>query len=418
LTTFAIGQGSVQILNLFAGFLLIRWLSVSDYAAYSLVTGFQGTVGVLVELGLGGSIIALLAGRTDPSAVGRYIRSTRHHRNRFFLLLLPVIAAAFALLTFRQGWSGSLTVIFLAAILVTIYFQSLATYYSVPLLVHQRLNLYYRTPAMLGAARLAVYLVLKAASLLSYVTAVFVSTLATLAQGWFYKQQSAPHVVEPAEPDPATNREVLDYIRPLIPSTLFFAFQGQITILLISWFGQTQSIAEVGALGRIGQLSVMLGAFNGVVIAPFIARTSRKMLSRRYCQVLAAAFATSLALLSTAILFPQLFLWLLGNKYEHLEQELGWMMLGACLSYVTSVMWTMHSARKWIFHWGVWSYIAAVIVTQVAGIVFMDLGNTRNVILFSVYSASATLLVQAGWGAAGFVSERHMEPQTETQLTA
>jgi O-antigen/teichoic acid export membrane protein len=416
LTSFAIGQGSVQALNLFAGFLLIRWLSLNDYAAYSLVTGFQSIVGVLVELGLGGSIVALLAGRSDPSVIGRYIRSARHYRNRLFLILLPAIAVAFPLLARRQGWNWSPTFILLLAILVTLYFQSMATYYAIPLLVHQRLGPYYRTPAALGAVRLALYFVLQLVSLLTYVSAVFVSSITMLAQGWFYKQQSAQQVLERAAPDADINREVLGYIRPLIPSTIFFAFQGQITILLISWFGQTQSIAEVGALGRIGQLFVMLGAFNNVVIAPFIARTPRELLARRYCQVVAGALGASLALVGAAVLFPGLFLWLLGRKYEHLEAELGWMMLGACASYVTSVMWTIHNARKWIFRWCVWTYIAAVISTQIAGLVFMDLASTRNVILISVYSTAATMLVQVAWAIAGFVWERRTGAQPEQPL--
>src|SRR5687767_11972262 len=80
---FITGQGSLQAVNLLAGFLLIRCLDVDNYALYSLTTGFQGTVGVLAELGLGGSIVALLAGRTDPTNVGRYLRSTTHYRDRF-----------------------------------------------------------------------------------------------------------------------------------------------------------------------------------------------------------------------------------------------------------------------------------------------------------------------------------------------
>jgi hypothetical protein len=49
-----------------------------------------------------------------------------------------------------------------------------------------------------------------------------------------------------------------------MPATLFYAFEGQIGVLLISWFGKADTIAEVGALSRIPQISVLLGAFNTV----------------------------------------------------------------------------------------------------------------------------------------------------------
>jgi O-antigen/teichoic acid export membrane protein len=415
LTAFFVGQGLVQVLNLATGFLLVRWLTVNDYAVYSLVTGFQGSVGVLVELGLGSSLVALLAGRTDPHVVGGYIRSTRHYRNRFFLILLPVIVVAFPVLTFRQGWGMPLTAGLLAAILVSLYYQSWASYYAVPLLIHQDLALYYRTPSFLGAARLAVSLVLHFAALLTAMVSVWLSALSTVAQGWFYRRHAAPHIVEPGESDPVKNREVLRYIRPLMPSTIFFAIQGQISILLITWFGKEHSIAEVGALGRIGQLFVMLGAFNSVIIAPAIARVSRLLLLRRYSQVLAGALLISAVLIGSALAFPDAYLWLLGHKYEHLRGELAWMMVSSCIGYLTGVLWTMHSARKWIFTWGVWTYIGSVVLTQIAGLVFMDLSTTRNVILFSVFSSLATLLVQVAWGISGFATRA--ESRTEHSHT-
>lgn len=405
----------VQILNLATGFFLIRWLRVDDYAMYSVATGFQGTVGILVELGLGSSIVALLAGRTDPQVVGGYIRSTRHYRNRFFLFLLPVIFVAFPVLTLRQGWGFPLTAVLLAAILVSLYFQSWASYYAVPLLIHQELALYYRTPSLLSATRLGVSFLLHLLSLISAVASVWLSTLSTVAQGWFYREHSAQHIAEPRESDPAKNREVLNYIRPLLPSTIFFALQGQISILLITWFGKENSIAEVGALGRIGQLFVMLAAFNSVIIAPAIARVSRRLLLRRYSQVLAGALVISGVLVGSALVFPDAYLWLLGHKYEHLRGELAWMMVSSCIGYLTGVLWTMHSARKWIFTWGVWTYIGSVVLTQIAGLVFMDLSTTRNVILFSVFSSLATLLVQVAWGISGFATRA--ESRTEHSHT-
>ena len=405
LTAFFVGQGLVQVLNLATGFLLVRWLTVNDYAVYSLVTGFQGSVGVLVELGLGSSLVALLAGRTDPHVVGGYIRSTRHYRNRFFLILLPVILVVFPVLTFRQGWGMPLTAGLLGAILMSLYFQSWASYYAVPLLIHQDLALYYRTPSLLSAARLAISFVLYLVTLLTALASVWLSALSTVAQGWFYRRHAAPHIAEPRESDPAKNREVLRYIRPLMPSTIFFALQGQISIYLISWFGKENNIAEVGALGRIAQLFVMLGAFNGVIIAPAIARISRLLLLRRYCQVLAGALLISAVMIGAALIFPGAFLWLLGHKYEHLRGELAWMMASSCIGYVTGVMFTMHSARKWIFTWGVWTYIGSVVLTQIAGLAFMNLNTTRNVILFSVFSSLATLLVQVAWGIVGFLGK-------------
>jgi O-antigen/teichoic acid export membrane protein len=414
LAAFVVGQGLVQALNLATGFFFVRWLTVQDYAAYSLVMGFQGTLGILVELGLAGSITALLAGRTDPIAMGRYVRSARHFRNRFFVILLPIILVLFPVLAHRQGWSWLLTANLVAGTLIALYFQGMASYYSTPLIVHQQLCRYYQTSTLAGAARLVCSFVLQLLALLTAPVAVWINSLATLAQGWLYKRQSAKLAIEPSTADPATNREVLDYIRPLIPSSIFFAFQGQIVIFLISWFGQARNIAEVGALGRIGQLFVMLAAFNGVVIAPLVARLSREMLARRYVQILGGAALVAGGLMSVSLFAPGLLLWILGAKYAHLQAELGWMMLSASVTYITGVMYTMHAARKWVFSWAVWMYIAVVLIVQLCGIAFMDLSTTRGVLHFAAITAIATIAVQVIWAVYGFLFHEENSPAPMT----
>lgn len=399
---FAIGQGSLQAVNVISGFLLIRWLSVDSYAKYSLTTGFQGTIGGLAELGLGGSIVALLAGRTEPPLVGRYLRSTKHFRDRFFLALVPVIIVTFSILAHRQGWEWPVIGIVVSAVLFALYFQTSAICHSVPLVIHRKLRIYYQTPTLLGFGRLLLYLILHWISALTSTAAIWVSSLMSAAQAWIYRRNSREHWIEPPNADSDTNREVFNYIRPLIPSTVFYALQGQITILVISWFGENQSIAEIGALGRIGQLFVMLGAFNSVMVAPFIARTPWQMLPARYAQIICGAVVVSLALMGLSLLAPDWLLLLLGDNYRHLDQELAWTMATACIYYLTGVMWTIHSAKKWVFSWTAWVQIGAVLSTQICGVIFMDLSTTQNVLAFSLFSAIAAFAVHILWGIYGF----------------
>jgi O-antigen/teichoic acid export membrane protein len=102
---FLAGQGSVQVLNLVSGFLLLRWLSVEAYAQYSVAFGFQNTLGILVDLGISGSIVALVGDRgSDKEIVGTYIQSAKHFRNRFFAVIIPLAAIAFPLVTSKHNW--------------------------------------------------------------------------------------------------------------------------------------------------------------------------------------------------------------------------------------------------------------------------------------------------------------------------
>lgn len=399
---FVLGQGLVQFLNLITGFLLIRWLSVNEYAAYSLVSGFQGTVCVLVELGLGGSIVALVAGRTDKHMVGGYIRSARFYRNRFLLFMVPAIAITFAMLAARQGLDPWMIALLLTGILAALYFESWTAYYTVPFLIHQELRRYYRTQAITSGFRLAGSAILHVASVLSAWVAVIVNTTAIAIQGWVYRRDARRHIVEPLRADPLKNREMLDYIRPMIPGTIFFAIHGQLTVLLISCFGKSQEVAEVGALGRLGQMFLLLTAFNSVVIAPNIANISRERLALRYVSFLVGAIAVCLTLMTLTLWQPEALLWIIGPTYMHLKIELAWSIGASCLAYICSVMWTMHAARKWTFGWCVRAYIMIVVAVETCGIAFMDLSSAAGVIRLSVYAALATLVVLIAWSIHGF----------------
>ena len=80
------------------------------------------------------------------------------------------------------------------------------------------------------------------------------------------------------------------YLSPLLPSIAFNAFLGQITIFIASYFGKSQNIAEVSALGRLSQIFVFLATFNSVIVAPYSAKCDASLRSRRYWQLLEMGF--------------------------------------------------------------------------------------------------------------------------------
>lgn len=410
---FFLAQGSVQALNLLAGFLLIRWLSVEQYAIYALVVGFQGTVGILVEMGLGASLTGLLAGRTEKATVGGYIRSAKHYRNLIFLFGVPLFATAFAVLFLRQGWGWGLGIGLFIALLANTFFLSWTKYYSVPFLIRQDMFGLYRLQTIFGALRLLGCWFLQIGGVIGALVVVWLTALSTAVMGWTYRKQAAPLVDEPKGTDPEKNREVLNFIRPLVPATLFFAFQGQIGVFLISWFGNVETIAEVGALGRISQIFILLGAFNTMVVAPYIAKTPQHLLLRRYLFFLSGAVALGTCVVCAGFLLPGIFIWLIGPNYSHLSSDLGLLLLASCLNLVSGLMWSMHSARKWVFGWGVWFYIAITILVQLACIKLVALETVTGILVFSIYTALALFAVCLVWAFAGFRKDRRVESESQ-----
>jgi hypothetical protein len=406
LLSFFIGQPAVQFLNLITGFLLLRWLDVREYAMLGIATAFQMTVNQLTDVGFSGSIVALSGSRGhDPDVLGTYLRSARHWRTRVQTATLVVAAFAFPLVTWNQSWSPTVKALLFGSIALGVFFQGW-TMYGSPLLVHRSLRQYYTPQIQSALLRLLLCAVLHEVGILPAWLAAMLSALALGFTGFSYRRSSHPFLNEPIESQPAANAEMLRYLSPLIPGVAFVALQGQLLVGISSIFGATQNIAEVSALGRIGQLFLILGAFNSVFIEPYIARVSAELLPRRYFQILGVALTICAAITFIGFTFPQPLLWLLGKNYAGLQAEIGWVVLSGCLAYLGGVLWSMHAARRWIFWWVSIVYIISILITQFICVMMMDLSQTRSVIFFGLITTLLALLLQASVGMCGLISDR------------
>ena len=404
IVSFLIGQGSVQLINLISGLLLLHWLSVEAYAQFSVAFGFQCTLNNLVDMGCSGSIIALIGERTsDKDVAGNYIRSAKYIRKQFILILVPLSAIAFVIITFKQNWGWTTQLLLFASIANYLFFEGWAAYYSVPLIIHQKIKPLYKFQAISSCVRLTLCFSLYLGSALSSWAAAWSNSSVVIVQGLLFRENTKRLINEPLKSSPKINREMWHYLLPLIPGIIFAAFQGQISIFLITLFGQTKNIAEVGALGRIGQLFFILSAFNGVVISPYIAKLPRQHLAHRYFQILGISIVISTVLCVCSFFFPQPLLWVLGSKYYHLAHEVKWVVIGSSINYIGSVMLTMQSARKWVYWWAGFAYIGMVLVTQVICLTTMDLSTTINVIYFGIITTLAVIFVYIITAIYGFV---------------
>lgn len=407
LLKFFLGQGVIQALNLVTGFALVRWLSVEDYAQFGVVFGFQITLAMFVDLGFSGCIVALVGSRGDDRAVlGRYVATARSLRLWSMLVVLPIAAAAFAWIGSRQGWPWIVQLALFATIVAGLSCEGLMAWNGAPLLIHQRLGTYFRAPAEAAAGRLAACSLLRVTGVLSVIPLCCINVLTSAWTGLRYRNAARLHFDPTLPADAATRTEMLRYLGPLIPGLVFTAFQGQILIFLSSVFAGTQQIAEVTALGRLGQLFVLLSAVNGTLIAPYFAKLPSVLVPGRYLQLLLGAAALCALLAALAFVFPGPLVWLLGPSYAQLRPEIGWTMLGAVTSFFATVMWAVNSARQWIFWWSSLVYIVAVTLGQAGWLWAFGAGTTRSLLLLAIFTNVLIFFVHGSAAFAGLRREK------------
>ena len=417
LTGFLFGQGTLQGVNVLAALFLVRALSVEHYAQFSLAFGFQTAVSLLMDLGYTSTIVPLVGDRlNDRACVGRYLRAAKQLRDSAFWILSPFGAIVFLSIMHKHHWSWTTQTVLLLSVLLSLYSSGPVSYYSAPLFLYGRLREFYVPQSLTGIARLAIYIILRIVGGLNACTAAGLSALNVLFNAIFLRKRARLYVEWPENNEPAVNREVLNYILPAIPTFIFAAFQSQIALFLINAFGQTVNVAEVAALGRLGQLFMVLTTFNLIIIEPRIARLKREKLIRTYLQLILLACSFCLSIVILAFAFPAPLLWLIGPKYSGLGNIVGWVVLTGCLNYVANLIWIMNRSRKWIFWRGTILEIVSMLLVDVCFVIFWGVRDTRHAIFFTLASSISAVCTHTYIGVYGFLKGERSMPENSSSL--
>ena len=351
--SFLAGQGAVQLLSAIFGFVVVRSLAPEAYAQFSLALAFQNTATSLMDLGYAGTIIPLVGDRFENvQVVGSYVAAAKHHRDRIFLSFSPIVAVIFFFLGYRHHWSWSIQVLLVLSILIHLYFSGRVSYYSVPLVLRGQLNKLYVPQVVSGAFKCVAPVLMAPLGALNAWTASMLNGGMQVFNSLKLRKTSRPYSSEPDKSDPVINHEMMRYVLPAIPAIVFWAFQSQISLYLITLLGKTNGMAQVAALGRLGQLFGILTAFNLIVIEPRIARLTRERLPTEYLRLVGVASLAGGLFTILSFRFPHYLLWFLGSQYQDLSSEVGWVVLAACINYIAGVIWIMNRGRRWLFWTG------------------------------------------------------------------
>jgi hypothetical protein len=395
LLAFLAGQGSAQSLNLVAGFFVLRWLDIGSYARYGLTYGFQSTANLLIDLGFSATIIALVGHRIeDRKVIGNYVRAGRQLRLRMLAAVMPIAGIVFLFMTHRLHWGAASEIGLLLSIFVSIYFSGLQAYYGSAFIVTRRLGTYYRIQLYASVGRLVGCAILHLAGHLDAMTAVWINAAGVVGAGLAYKKLSSQLMDEPLLPSPPVVRQMLRYVMPNIPGVIFYAIEGQIAVFLIAILGQNKNVAQVSALARLGQLFILLSAFNTMVVEPWFARSSEKQVLPRYFAAVGGAVCFSVLCVGLSVVCPGCWLWILGKNYQNLNLELTWSILGNCVGYLAAITWTVISARRLIYWSSTFLIIGLNLAAEIAFIVFVGVPTTLRAIQFGFVGALAALIAQ------------------------
>jgi hypothetical protein len=170
--------------------------------------------------------------------------------------------------------------------------------------------------------------------------------------------------------------------------------QGQISIFFLSLYGLTSSIAEVGALSRLGQIIGLFMMLNAFLIQPYFARIEQKSVyisSVRF--VIAMLFAFCLVIMISAYLVPGWWLFVLGEKYAGLQRELPLAIVGPLLTLLGGSLYTMVIARN-VTRGQFW-YIIVGIASQLMFISKFSVQTTFDALILNMLPSVGYIVMQS-----------------------
>ncbi len=397
----------VQVLGFSSGILIINSLSKTDYSYYLLANTMQFTMDLMADFGItiglnsiGGKIWQDRTKFSQLIATAFAIR--RYLLTASIIVVLPIL---FVLL-FNNGASLPTIILLTCAVLLELQFYSTNKILGIVPRLNSNINLIQKLDFILALTRL--FGLLGAYLLgINVVIATFCSTFASGIYSLLLSRWIRDKIDLHSSIDIEYRSQIIKLIKSQFLPTAFYCLQGQITIWIITIFGQTSGISEIGALSRLGLILTIINPVINSIIVPSYARCqSIDLLKKRYWQLVTIFMLISGCLLVLVSIFSGQLLWILGKQYAHLGNELTLVMVSSLITSLTTMIWGLNYAKAWVIQ--SWMIIPSTIAMQILLVFCLDLSTVKGTIIFGLFSAVPPLVMNL------YMSNRGMKMMSES----
>lgn len=340
-------QVVVQAVGFVSGILVIRLLPVHEYALYTLANTMLGTMTILADGGIATGVMSQ-GGKVwqDKQKLGAVLATGMDLRRKFavFSLLVAVPILLFLLRKHDASWLMSVLIVLS---LVPAFFSALSgTLLDIPAKLHQDIRPLQRFQVEANFGRLA----LMGLTMFVLPFAAVAITCAGASQAWNnwrLRKIAAKYADQSQRTGPEVKMAILGVVKRTIPGSIHYAISGQLSILMLSFFGTGTSVAQIGALSRLAAALTLVSTLFKVLAIPRFARlqSNPKRVLGKYLQALSIFLPLFVVALLPAYLFPNGVLWILGADYSGLHAELSLVLSGSLMGIAAASISGMNVSR-------------------------------------------------------------------------
>jgi len=382
-----IAQVIVQSVGFICGILVIRLLPPQEYALYILAYTMLGTINLLSDGGISTGIMSQ-GGKVwqDKEKLGVVLATGLDLRRKFAVGSLMVTTPLLIYLLLHHGASWLTSILTVASLIPAFYAALSDSLLEIPPKLHQAILPLQKNEVSVGLGRL----LLSGLTLFVFpytFVAIIASGIPRIYGNYKLRKISAEFVSKKQLPDPEVRSEVLNVVKRILPGTIYYCFSGQIAIWLISIFGNTNAVAQLGALGRIVFVISVLNSIIVVLIIPRFARLkdNKHNIQSFFWKVHWALWILSCIITFLVYFFSKEILWLLGDNYSNLTNEITLSMAGGCISLIAGISLSLYTSRGWVINPMI--SISLSILALVLGVLVFDIHNLMGVVKLNILVA-------------------------------
>lgn len=341
-------QLAVQAAGLFGGIFIIRFFSIQEYAYYTIANTALGTMTLLSDGGISNGVMAR-GGRIwqDKDELGIVLVTGLELRKKFASITLFIGVPSLFYLLIHQGASWLTSILIISAIVPAFIANLSDSLLEVAPKLHQNIKPLQTNQLLVSIIRLLLNIlsvitlpVAYVALLANSLPRVYGNIKLKIITKEFANLNQLPSIKE--------NRAILDMTKKVLPLVIFYSVSSQITLWMLSLFGNSGSIAQIGALGRLTVFISLIGTILSILVLPRFARIpfheTKKII---FFFTLTQIFLLTLSVLivfSAWILSPYI-LSILGKKYANLSNEFMLSVISSCLMLIESATGNMLNSR-------------------------------------------------------------------------
>ncbi len=386
----------VQALSFVANLIVIRFLSISDYALLTSSLSILGVMGAIADAGVSQAALTV-GGRhySNPEARAFILQQCRRFIYKTAALSGLIIIPIWSALTLRLAVPPSSIIptgfVLFGGFTVTIGLSIFRTY----LLLEQKRNVVQVWDVAKTAARLL--LLVSGISLFPSASYVLIcGVLVEFASYIGFRSLLKPLLTANPIAMPSILAEIRAVYFRVLPSALYKAISSQVFLLLLIFFGRVASVAGAGVLGKFQQVFIFVPSIVYFLLSPTLANCHDRTKKRRLLlsfSLIATIAGFSICFMLIVLAKPILALY--GQQYIQLVPEMRIFMVASALTASAGAVLSLVNSYGWVMPPQL--LISSDLIFTAAAIASCDVSNLHGFVSMSLTLNAGALATVVGW---------------------